>query len=163
MSESVQWSLVILGLLFIPVLMLVIRRQWGHLRVRSPQAEDNAEQSAPQQQAVTQQLNLHESIEVIARLVLDDQVEISEACLRLKVLLDHYDAELIHQAPYSVYATVYNALAHMPTHSARRQTNKKFLMKLDQQRFEIEARNREAVREASRALLDHLSERKTHG
>jgi len=170
-SDSVLWALSILGILIIPVLVLVIRRQLAAMP--SSPAGDNASseatvqsfdpsESSPQKTA-TSQLGVVDSLEVIATLTLDDQVELSEACIRIKILLDHYDAELIHQAPYSVYATVYNALAHMPTHSARRQTNKKFLMKLDQQRFEIEARNREAVREASRALLDHLSERKTHG
>lgn len=164
MSDSVLWALSILGILIIPVLVLVIRRQLAAMP--SSPAGDNASSEATVQsfdpsksspkKTGTSQLGVVDSLEVIATLTLDDQVELSEACIRIKILLDHYDAGLHDEAPFEIFAKVYGLLEHMPTHEARKKTDKRFIHKLDQQRFAIEAKHREEIREAAKALLARL-------
>ncbi len=79
-------------------------------------------------------------------------MELSEGCIRIKVLLDHVDPTLHEQAPFSIFSTMYKATEHMPTHEARKKTDKKFIHKLDQQRFKLERDNKEAILSASEAI-----------
>lgn len=159
MSDNLLWSLIILGVLLIPVLMMVIRKQLSLIRAAKPEAHQAVREDQPVS-GNKHQLDLRESLRVIATLALDDQVELSEASIRIKVLIDHFDADLHAQAPFKIFEEVYLALQHMPTHQARKATDKKFIRKLDQQRFAIESRNRERIRAGARALLERLSEEK---
>lgn len=158
MSEMFLWSLTILGLVLIAVLVYVIRKQLSMLKGNAAPAERAGDESLP---ANAHQLDLKESLRVIATLALEDQVELSEASIRIKVLIDHLDADLHSQAPFSVFEEMYLALQHMPTHQARKDTDKKFIRKLDQQRFAIESRHRERIREGARALLRKLEAEET--
>jgi len=98
-----------------------------------------------------------DSLLLIASSLLDGQVEVAEASIRLKVLLDHYDPSL-HQDPvFSVFNTLYDGLAHMPTHQARKQTDKKFLHKMDQERLALEAKYRSNALQAAEALVQKLN------
>lgn len=171
MAESELWGLSILGLLVIGVLLVIIRKQVLGLRAQTATAQQASSQQVASELAVdasssteaasptqpkSHKLDLADSIQVIATLTLDDQVELSEAAIRLKVLLDHFDSTMHEQPAYAVFAKVYAELEHMPTHEARKQTDKRILHKLDQQRFAIEARYREEIREGASALLEKL-------
>src|SRR5690554_7783695 len=65
-----------------------------------------------------------ESIRIIALAVEEGQVEHSEACLRLKGLLDYVAPELLDQTPYRVFQEVHDKIQHMPTHRARKATDR---------------------------------------
>lgn len=172
MSETLMWVLSALGLVAIALLIHVIKKQLSSLK-NSPNSgaeatdashgatlvEPSAEApkaSSPSPKAKRSSLDLKESITVIATLTLDDQVELSEASIRLKVLLDHYDSSLHKQDDFRIFSEVYAALEHMPTHAERKKTDKRFLHKLDQERFAIEAKHRDAIRAGAQALLKHL-------
>ena len=85
--------------------------------------------------------------------MLDEQVELSEGCIRLKVLLDHVAPNLHEDARFSIFNTMYESLKHMPTHEARKQTDKKTIFKLDQERFKLEEDNQETIKTASKEIL----------
>lgn len=145
LSQSTLWSLIGIGMVLIAGLLFIIFRQMRELRVPVQEAE-----AMPADKHL---LGLEDSLTVIAQLLLDDQVEVSEACMRIKVLLDHYDSTMHEDPVFSVFVKVYDALSHMPTHQARKQTDKKFIQKLDQQRFQIEEQYRSAAKDAADALL----------
>ena len=151
MSESIVWALIVFGLLIIGVLLTYIRRQTASLKALKE------EQVALQQQAekkqASLQLNVVESIKVIATVMLDDQVELSEGCLRLKVLIDNFDPTLHEQDKFKVFAQMSEKLAHMPTHEARKKVEKKLIRKMDEERFRLEAEYREDIRQAATALI----------
>ena len=86
--------------------------------------------------------------------MLEDQVELSEGCIRIKVLIDHLDASLHEQASFKIFEQMYRDTEHMPTHQARKDTDKNFIHKLDQQRFALEKQHRETIREAAKELLE---------
>lgn len=92
------------------------------------------------------------SVHVIAMAVEEDQIEYSEACLRLKGLLDHIAPELLEQSPFSVFQKVHDQLQHMPTHRARQATETKFVDKMDKERFEVEQKHADAIRRAATAI-----------
>lgn len=180
MSETNMWLLSALGLITIVVLVIVIKKQLSNLNqptvASSPEQTKSAEpgknhksanannavnivepsSAEPEARTKSTKLDAKESIAVIATLTLDDQVELSEASIRLKILLDHYDSNMHEKDDFRIFNEVYAALKHMPTHQARKNTDKRFLHKLDQERFAIEAKHRDAIRAGAQALLKHL-------
>lgn len=154
MTEQWVWAGIALGLVIIIVLLAFIRKQYRHLE--KLKNEQQALQQSSQAEQNSLRLDVLESIKVIGMVMLDDQVEISEGCIRIKVLLDNLDPALHEQEPFEIFSVVTAKLAHMPTHDARKQVDKKFIRKLDKQRFQIEQEHREQVRAATKALLAWL-------
>ncbi|MBZ2170377.1 DUF2489 domain-containing protein [Marinobacter sp. F4216] len=149
MPQWLQWALIVGGLIVIVILLAVIRRQLSGVaeqRIRKQKAE------AFQKQRRTDMI---ESIRVIAMAVEADQIEYSEACLRLKGLLDHVQPELLDQSPYQVFQQVHDKLQHMPTHRARKATDKKLVAKMDKERFAVEKEYGEAIQQAASAIRQH--------
>jgi len=100
--------------------------------------------------------SLVESLRVLARTMIDGQLEYSEGCIRIKVLLDHLDASLHKRSEFKVFEVLYLATEHMPTHEERKKVDKRFIEKMDQQRFELEKQHREEILQAAKALLSYL-------
>ena len=144
-----QWTLIVAGLLAIAALSAFILRQAKLLR-QSRQRNDKNQAFREQRRQ-----SMVESIQVIAMAVEEDQVEYSEACLRLKGLLDHVAPELLEQPPYRVFREVSDQLQHMPTHRARQATETRFIEKMDRERLALEARHADAIRRGATALRQH--------
>lgn len=144
-----QWTLIVAGLLAIAALSAFIMRQAKLLR-QSRQRNDKNQAFREQRRQ-----SMVESIQVIAMAVEEDQVEYSEACLRLQGLLDHVAPELLEQPPYRVFREVSDQLQHMPTHRARQATETRFIEKMDRERLALEARHADAIRRAATALRQH--------
>lgn len=150
MNDGLMWALSIFGLLLIALLLISIRRNSTKLS-HAAQLKRNQ-----QQEKKVQRAKLEESLHVLAVSMLDGQIETSEGCYRIKVLLDFYDPDLHERAPFSIFNTVYEGLKHMPTHEARKQTEKRFVFKLDKQRHALEQQHHQAIMSASQALVEHL-------
>ncbi|MBW7472306.1 DUF2489 domain-containing protein [Marinobacter sp. M216] len=149
MPSWLQWTLIIAGLIAITLLLAFIRRQVGTLsegRRRRLKAE------AFQQK---RREDMIDSIRVIAMAVETEQVEYSEACLRIKGLLDHVAPELLEQTPFRVFQEVHEKLEHMPTHRARQATDTRFVEKMDKERFEVEKVHADEIRRAATAIRHH--------
>lgn len=146
MDERLQWLLIVLGLVAIAALGALIYRQSRTLRA--------ARQSRDQQDAYTRKRREEciQSIRVLAMTIEQNQVEYSEACIRIKGLLDYVAPELLESEPYAIFQKVYEETRHMPTHEARLETDRRFIRKLDKQRFAIERRHQEAIRAAATAI-----------
>ena len=116
MPEWLQWSLIIAGLVAITLLLVFIRRQIGLL------SENRKRQAKAEEFQTNRRKYMIRSIRVIAMAVEEDQIEYSEACLRLKGLLDHIAPELLDQAPFRIFQEVHDQLQHRntPTISAER-------------------------------------------
>ncbi|HTN34291.1 MAG TPA: DUF2489 domain-containing protein [Marinobacter sp.] len=149
MPQWLEWSLILGGLVIIACLLVVISHQTKNLR----EARHKAEKAETFQK--NRRDSMIESIRIIAMAVEADQVEYSEACLRIKGLLDHVAPELLDQAPYRIFFEVSEKLQHMPTHQARLDTEARFLAKMDKERFEIEKMHADAIRRAATAIRHH--------
>lgn len=149
MPQWLQWTLVIAGLLAIVVLSAFIVRQ-GRLLKTSRQRDDKNREFRERRRE-----SMVESLQVIAMAVEENQVEYSEACLRLKGLLDHVAPELLEKAPYRIFRDVSDQLQHMPTHRARQATDARFVEKMDRERRAIEEQHADAIRRAATALRQH--------
>ncbi|MFE8071332.1 DUF2489 domain-containing protein [Marinobacteraceae bacterium S3BR75-40.1] len=146
MSETQHWILIAIGLVAIAVLILVIRHHSGIL-VADRRAQEQARKAAEDRRQ-----HMIQSIRVLAMTIEQDQVEYSEACIRIKGLLDEVEPELLEKEPFKVFKIVSDGTQHMPTHEARLQTNRKFIRKLDQERFALEDKHHHSIREAASAI-----------
>ncbi len=149
MPQWLQWSLIILGLAASAVLLVFIFR---HGRLIRDHHRQQARQRAFQRERRDRMI---ESIRILAMAVEENQVEYSEACLRIKGLLDHVAPDLLEQPPYRVFLEVHDRIQHMPTHRARQQTDTHFVQKMDEERFALERQHADAIRRAATAIRHH--------
>lgn len=149
MPPWLQWTLISAGLLTIVLLGLFIRHRMSLLR-RHNRAQTKTR--ALQQERTASMID---SIRVLAMAIEQDQIEYSEACLRIKGLLDHVAPALLQQAPYRVFQDMHEALDHMPTHQSRQDTDTQFLRKMDKQRYALEQTHADAIRRAATAIRHH--------
>lgn len=144
-----QWTLITAGLLAIALLVAFIVRQSRTLQEgRKRQAKTEAFQKERRESMV-------ESIRVLAMAVEADQMEYSEACLRIKGLLDHVAPELLEQPPFRVFQEVHDLIQHMPTHRTRQETDTRFVEKMDRERLAVEEEHADAIRRAATAIRHH--------
>ncbi|MDK8465533.1 DUF2489 domain-containing protein [Marinobacter sp. SS13-12] len=149
MPPWLQWTLIIAGLLAIALLVAFIARQSRTLQEgRKRQAKTEAFQKERRESMV-------ESIRVLAMAVEEDQVEYSEACLRIKGLLEHVAPELLEQPPFRVFQEVHDLIQHMPTHRTRQETETRFVEKMDRERLAVEEKHADAIRRAATAIRRH--------
>ncbi len=151
MSELDQTAWLALGIVAGLVLIAFLVHQ-----IRSSLAILREAQQSQKAAGLSSNLELEDSLIVLARCILDDQIELSEACIRVKVLMDNLDPAWPQSQGLAIFSEMYDKLAHMPTHAARKATDKRFLFKLDKQRFDLERQHREAIREGAKTLLKQL-------
>ncbi len=84
-------------------------------------------------------------LQFIARAMVQAQCDITEGCLRLKVLMDRLDETLQDNKEFQHIQQHYQQTRRMPTHKAYKALNKKQQFKLDQERLKLETLNSEAV------------------
>ncbi|WP_336367351.1 DUF2489 domain-containing protein [Marinobacter sp. C2H3] len=152
MPPWLQWVLIITGLATIACLAIFIRKQLvviGEGRRRDLKAAAFRSQ---------RRQGMIDSIRVLALAVEEDQIEYSEACLRIKGLLDHVAPHLLDQTPFRIFQTVHDKLAHMPTHEARQATERRFIEKLDEERFDVEKTHADEIRRAATAIRHYQFE-----
>ncbi|KZY82260.1 hypothetical protein A3741_32365, partial [Oleiphilus sp. HI0069] len=131
MSENFIWLAIVVGSLVSIFLFRFSFKTWNKI-----QRIEDAKKAYLEEVAEKKDKALN-SIKVIAQCMLDEQVELSEGCIRIKVLLDHLAPNLHEDERFSVFIKMYDALEHMPTHEARKQTDKRVIFKLDQERFKL--------------------------
>ncbi len=149
MPPWLQWTLIIAGLLAIVLLVAFIVRHSRKLQdSKKRQAKTEAFQKERRESMV-------ESIRVLAMAVEENQMEYSEACLRIKGLLDHVAPELLEQSPYRVFQEVHDLIQHMPTHRTRQETETRFVEKMDRERLAVEEEHADAIRRAATAIRRH--------
>ncbi|TGN38325.1 DUF2489 domain-containing protein [Marinobacter confluentis] len=148
MPQWLQWALIIGGVIAIALLAGFIVRQLRTLQA-SKRRQEKTEAFQKQRRA-----SMVESIQVLAMAVEAEQMEYSEACLRIKGLLDHVKPELLEQPPFAVFQEVHDLIQHMPTHRARQETDTRFVEKMDKERRAIEETHAGRIREAAVALRE---------
>ncbi len=146
MPQWLEWVLIISGVIVIALLIGFIVRQMRILKT-SKRRQEKTEIFQRERRA-----SMVESLQVLAMAVEADQMEYSEACLRIKGLLDHVKPELLGQPPFQVFQEVHDLIQHMPTHQARQDTDSRFVEKMDRERVAIEEAHANRIRDAAIAL-----------
>lgn len=146
MPRGLQLVFIVIALVVIGVLLAYI---WRQSRILS---EQRLRDKKTEELQARRRDEMVESIRVIAMAVEANQVEYSEACLRLKGLLEHVEPELLEKPPFEVLQQVHDKISHMPTHRARKKTESETLTRLDQERREVEQEYAADIRQAATTL-----------
>jgi len=100
------------------------------------------------QRATTEQSRIdyiHESLNVIAAAMLDQQCPLVEGCIRMAVLLDNLPLDCDTKHRFSVVFEVYNATRHIPTHSDWKSLERKQRSQFKQQMWKLEQEHRDTL------------------
>ncbi|GHC27308.1 Protein of unknown function [Aidingimonas halophila] len=138
------WGLLAVAILVVVGLSLYALRLWREVKRREAFKRDEINRA--NQQCL-------ESLDAIAKAMLDDQVDLTEGALRCKVLLEIIDPDLTDQDRFRVFAETYARTSHLHTHSSRLALSPRDRMKEDRERLAIESELDATIREAAREIL----------
>ena len=95
---------------------------------------------------------LQTSLHVIAMSAINGDLNVSEGCIRIKVLLDNLDFDAytgeINKEKLAIIDDVYEQLQNFDTHQARKELSEVERKKQDRKRHFIEVKNQDALYEA---------------
>ncbi|RKR06122.1 uncharacterized protein DUF2489 [Kushneria sinocarnis] len=94
-----------------------------------------------------------ESLDVIGRAVLADQVDLVEGCIRISVMLDILGQEFDPQGEFAIFDRIRQRTEHLHTHEARAQLTPGERLREDRDRLHIAADERDAVHRQLGELL----------
>ena len=115
--------------------------------------DHNASEKVKSEQLLAEQKHqdyLQTSLHVIARSALNGELNISEGCIRVKVLLDNLNFEMLNiegvdESQFVIINDVYEQLQNFDTHQARKELSKKERKQQDLKRHKIELKNEEML------------------
>ncbi|GEM_PF-504702 len=99
---------------------------------------------------------LAEDLKILCSSLLDEQMPWVEGCIRLKVILEHYNFELSHDEQYAVFQEVFVATEHIPTHEAWKALDRSEKRKHEETFAALEEQFHARSFAAARQLLKHL-------
>lgn len=150
MAENTAWILLAIALVIVAMLggyACVLRRRLAKRRLAmAAQWADEAQRA---------QENLLENLQVIAQCMLDDQMNLTEGCLRARLLLDLLEeGRYVFQDEFVVFDTVHQRARHLDTHEAREALSKKERRQQDAERRAIEEQHESSIRDGARSLFN---------
>lgn len=95
-----------------------------------------------------------DSLKTISMAFLQKQCEASEACIRLRMLIDRVD--FVSNTDYPHIFDMYEEIRHFKTHEARKALSKQEKFAEDKQRFAIEDRYMDNLKTECEQLLNKL-------
>ena len=102
--------------------------------------------------------SLASDIKFIAQAMVEQQCEITEGCLRIKVLMDHLDPNLQHKKEFSTIQQMHSLTSNMATHEAYKALPRKEQFKQDKERFRLEELHRDAVLKEAKIIVSYQFE-----
>lgn len=151
---TMWWGMLGLGVVIIATLAFYLGRLLSQLQKQKVQ-QQQALATQQRKQAEHQQYLL-DSILLIGQATLEEQCELSEASLRIWVLLENLQPELAQACRFPGLFAMYDCVKAMPTHEARKALEKKELRRLDHIRQQSEIQLATAIKQDIRQLLDLL-------
>lgn len=97
-------------------------------------------------------------LSVLLGVLLDEQAAWVELCIRIKVILEHYDFELSRHSDYQVFQTVYLACEGIPTHEAWKELSREERRKHEASFAKLEKEHKESSYQAATKLRQLLSQ-----
>lgn len=98
------------------------------------------------------QQNSLENLDYIVGALLQEQVNITEASWRCKVLLEIIDPSLAEREEFKAFAALYDRTRHLKTHSERNQLTPRERMREDKERLIVEDEMRGDVMAAAKEV-----------
>lgn len=131
------------------ILSIVTARLWWQVgQQKKTQQRLLQEQEGRQAQNEQERIQyIYESLNVLARAVLDDQCPFTEGCIRMAVLMDNLSLDCDTKNRFAPIFKIYNATRHIPTHSNWKALERPQQQSFKQEMFALEKEHAESVRE----------------
>ncbi|PKF51383.1 DUF2489 domain-containing protein [Enterovibrio nigricans] len=142
MLETLPLGVVALG--GVIILSLAVYAGWLLAKLR----QQTKTQQAAMNEAIKQRnLKIIESVDVIAMATLQEQCDLSEAAIRLYMIMDHLQGEKRVEFPtrFPALYELYDVVKDMPRGDARKDIPKKERMRHDMSRMKAESRLQQAI------------------
>lgn len=97
---------------------------------------------------------INESLRIISLACIQEQCEVSEACIRIRMLISRVDHITNDEFPYIF--EMYEKIKHFKTHEARKAMSKQDRFNEDKLRFKMEAEFGDKIKEECEKLLNML-------
>lgn len=104
------------------------------------------------------QAELKSSVRTLCLCLVQNQVELSEGCWRVKLHLDHLFPIASDREDFHAFYRMFDEISSFDTHEKRNDLSKQERFNQDKKRFEIEERYRDEIIEASQKLLSVLDQ-----
>lgn len=115
------------------------------IKLKQVRKQQQAQIAQNQKAWLDRQQELAADIRFIANSMLQEQCEITEGCMRLKVLMDHLDQDLAQKTEFQTLQFYYQQTLNMPHHEAYKALNRKEQFNQDKKRFALEDKYREQI------------------
>ncbi|PIK16362.1 MAG: hypothetical protein CES88_06365 [Halobacteriovorax sp. JY17] len=99
-----------------------------------------------------------ESLDIISKALIQEQCEVSEGCIRIRMLVDKSKMLDSSKKDYEVFFNMYQELKNFKTHEKRNELSKQEIMKEDIDRFKVEEKYQAKFLEAVQILHADVKE-----
>ncbi len=151
-----QTDIIIIALLslFCLIMLKVVLFLWWRQQARLKENQ----QRIKNLQVMLQEQYQHrvESIQIIVNAMDEGQCELTEGCIRLRMLISQIDAELLKQEKLAIIDFIYAQTEHMPIKEDWKKLDKKVKTKLTNERYALEGQHRFAIEKAVKVLKQHV-------
>lgn len=148
---TLETSLLAIAVVIITVLAVIAARlQYRVYKLKRDQKERQAIQT---RDASAQRERVNRSIQIIAKAVGRDDITLTEASIRISVLLDSLGVEEPVREEFSAFYQLAEANSHIPILEEWRKLTPKQQFALDQQRLREEAHYQEFILDAAQRIL----------
>ncbi|PIE41161.1 MAG: hypothetical protein CSA49_04845 [Gammaproteobacteria bacterium] len=143
----------VVGVLIIAVLAAVAWYLWQ--KVWKAEAQLQQQQKEAQESELKRLDHIYESLNVIAAALLEGQVRVAEACIRMAVLLSNLPLNCDSKHRFAAIFEVYNRSQHIPTHSKWQELDKKERRRFEQELLAIESEFSEQIMAAAQYIKEN--------
>ncbi|WP_226647713.1 DUF2489 domain-containing protein [Microbulbifer variabilis] len=150
MTEFPIWLLVIAALIVFTLAVIA----GYYLRKLSAAQKKQAEQLAELEQAAQEQRQrVNDSIQIIARSLLDDGVGLTEASIRIRVLLDALQVEDTVREEFVAFYTIAEKTSHIPILKEWKALPRKEQFQYELEMAQVEADYKDFALDAAKRIL----------
>ncbi len=143
--DTLTLGLLLAGLLIILPLALYALFLWRRVWAR---------QRAIREAERARRERLGSDLRILAGSLLDEQLPLIEGAIRIKVLIDNYDTALSNNPRCQVFHQLFEATAHVPTHTAWKALERSERRHHEARFIELELQHKAAARAGARWLLE---------
>lgn len=137
------------------IFILSIGVGYFYIKLKEETRKRIAEHDKMEAKEKERQAFVRDSLITIARAFIQKQCEASEACIRIRMLIDRVD--FVENEDYPIIFSMYEEIKHFDTHQSRKDLSKQDRFTQDKERFAIEDKHMNNLVIECEKLITNLS------
>ncbi len=135
------------------IAMLVVVALWLHWKLRQQNLAIKEQERLAEQKTAENAQYLNTSIQVLAQGLLEEQMSITEGCIRISVLLSYFPAAEEYKSEFIAFYQVANKTAHIPILDEWKSLSAKKRFAYDKERLLVENEYKDFVIDAAKRII----------